>query len=109
MKEKYIHAAFVAVSVSIAVALSACGDDSSSDFLSPESSADTALSSAEEPDSSDTQDLSSSSAETDESSSSAEALGESSSSVKVSDAVEISCDGYSKPVWSYMNEEIDYG
>jgi uncharacterized protein (TIGR02145 family) len=109
MKEKYIHAAFVAVSVSIAVALSACGDDSSSDFLSPESSADTALSSAEEPDSSDTQDLSSSSAEVDESSSSAKTLGESSSSVKVLDAVEISCDGHSKPVWSYMNEEIDYG
>lgn len=103
MKKKYIHAAFVAVSVSIAVALSACGDDSSSDFLSPESSADTELSS------SDTQDLSSSSAEVDESSSSAKAPGESSSSVKVLDAVEISCDGHSKPVWSYMNEEIDYG
>ena len=121
MRKKCIHAAFVAVSVSIVVALSACGDDSSSsnaDSLTPESSADATLSSTEAPDSSDAQDLSSSDAEVDEgssdgkvdeSSSSAEALGETSSSVKVSDAVEISCDGYSKPVWSYMNEEIDYG
>ena len=112
MRKKYIHAAFVAVSVSIVVALSACGDDSSSsnaDFLSRETSADDALSSTEAPGSSDAKDLSSSSAQVDESSSSAKTLGESSSSVKVLDAVEISCDGYSKPGWSYMNEEIDYG
>ncbi|MBO4437578.1 MAG: hypothetical protein J5791_11925 [Fibrobacter sp.] len=116
MRKNYVHAALVAVSVSIVVALSACGDDSSSsnaDFLSRESSADDALSStetsSETPGSSDAKDLSSSSAQVDESSSSAKTLGESSSSVKVLDAVEISCDGHSKPVWSYMNEEIDYG
>lgn len=112
MKGKYIYAALVAVSVSIVVALSACGDDSSSsnaDFLSRETSADDALSSTETPGSSDAKDLSSSSAQVDESSSSVKTLGESSSSVKVLDAVEISCDGHSKPVWSYMNEEIDYG
>ena len=106
MRKRYIHTAFVAVSVSIVVALSACGDDSSSsnaDILTPESSADAALSSSE------VQELSSSDAEVDKSSSSVKALGESSSSVRVSDAVEISCDGYSKPVWSYMNENIDYG
>ena len=112
MRKNYVHAALVAVSVSIVAALSACGDDSSSsnaDFLSRESSADAALSSTEAPGSSDAKDLSSSSAQVDESSSSAKTLGESSSSVKVLDAVEISCDGHSKPVWSYMNEEIDYG
>ena len=112
MKGKYIHAALVAVSVSIVVAFSACGDDLSSsnaDFLSRETSADDALSSTETPCSSDAKDMSSSSAQVDESSSSAKTLGESSSSVKVLDAVEISCDGHSKPGWSYMNEEIDYG
>ena len=112
MKKNHVHAALVAVSVSIVVALSACGDDTSSssaDFLTRESSADAELSSTETPSSSDAQDKSSSSAEVDESSSSAKAPGESSSSVKVSDAVEISCDGHSKPGWSYMNEEIDYG
>lgn len=116
MRRNHVHAALVAVSVSIVVALSACGDDSSSsnaDFLSRETSVDDALSStetsSETPGSSDAKDLSSSSARVDESSSSAKTLGESSSSVKVLDAVEISCDGHSKPVWSYMNEEIDYG
>ena len=112
MRKNHVHAALVAVSVSIVAALSACGDDSSSsnaDFLSRDTSVDDALSSTETPGSSDAKDSSSSSAQVDESSSSAKTLGESSSSVKVLDAVEISCDGHSKPVWSYMNEGIDYG
>ena len=112
MRKSIKKAACLIFSAVVACAfMTACGDDD--DSFIPTQGDDNPASSETEPGVSSTTDKPALSSEAlssvDESSSSAKTLGESSSSVKVLDAVEISCDGHSKPVWSYMNEEIDYG